>query len=84
MYAMLSMQENQMHTNSSMPAYTGSNGGGLLVWLVASLVAGAINDGIDNNINKKMETRMIAEGLKHNYRYCTLNMDNGDILYNDK
>lgn len=84
MYAMLSMEENQIHTNSSIPSYAGGNGGGFLIWLVASLVVEAINDGVENSLNKKMENRMITEGLKHNYRYCTLNMDNGDILYNDK
>ena len=84
MYAMLCMQENQINTNSSVPSYAGGNGGGFLIWLAASLVVEAINDGADKKLNRKMENRMIAEGLKHNYRYCTLNMDNGDVLYNDK
>lgn len=84
MYAMLSMQENQIHSNSSSPSFAGANNTGLLVGLVAFLIFEGINDGVDKGINKKMEKRLTAEGLKHNYRYCTLNMDNGDILYNDK
>jgi hypothetical protein len=85
MYAMLSIQENQMNSSaSSSPTLTGSNGGGLLIGFAALLVTGAINDGITNNANRKLEKKLTAEGLKHNYRYCTLNMDNGDIYYNEK
>lgn len=84
MHAMLSMQENEIHSHTSSPSYTGANGVGLLAGLVAFMIIDGINDGVDNRLNKKMEKRLTAEGLRHNYRYCTLNMDNGDILYNDK
>lgn len=83
MHAMLSIQENERHTHTSSPSYAGANGAGLLAGLVAFIIIDGINDAADKRLNKKMENRMTAEGLKHNYRYCTLNMDNGDILYND-
>lgn len=83
MYAMLSIQENQISSNSS-PTLGGGNSGGFLIGLAALLVAGAIEDRITNKENRKMEKGLTAEGLRHNYRYCTLDMDNGDILYNDK
>jgi hypothetical protein len=48
--------------------------------------AAVIKKYIDSAVrdSKKGAGELTAEGLRHNYRYCTLNMDNGDILYNDK
>jgi hypothetical protein len=48
-------QVNPIHSNTSAPSCAGANGGGLLIGLIALFVVEAINDGLDNSLNKKME-----------------------------
>lgn len=80
MYALLSMQVNYMQSSS----YAGGGGDNFPASLIGILLAGAIDQSITNKANKMMIRNFTAEGLKHNYRYCTLKMDNGDIMYQNK
>lgn len=81
MYALLSIEENYINYSS----YKGGSGGGnILVGLAAVLVSAAVDGVMEDGQNNKMVKRIRAEGLKHNYRYCTIDMDNGDIIYQDK
>jgi len=80
MYALLSIQENHIDGAST----TIPSSGNLLVAIVGSLISSTINESITKSANRSMTKRLTEEGLKHNYRYCFINMSSGDIVYHDK
>jgi hypothetical protein len=80
MYALLSIQENYTGPFASSTVATGN----ILSTMVATLINSALQQSIADSENKSLINRFSREGLQHNYRYCTLDMDNGDIIYHEK
>jgi hypothetical protein len=73
MYAVLSIMEEHAVGRSGIAA----NSNNLFANLAAAAVAGTV-DGITIPSRTK---KIFAEGLKHNFRRCYIDMDTGDILY---
>jgi hypothetical protein len=75
MYAVLSIMEEQAVGRSGISA----NSNSLFANLAAAAVAGTM-DGITITSRTK---KIFAEGLKHDFRQCCIDMDTGDILYSE-
>jgi hypothetical protein len=73
MYAVLSIMEEEAVGRSGIAA----NSNSLFANLAAAAVAGVV-DGITIPSRTK---KIFAEGLKHDFRRCYIDMDTGDILY---
>jgi len=80
MYALLSIQENYTGPYASSTVATGN----IITTMVATLINGALQQSIADSENRSVINRLSREGLKHNFRYCMLDMDNGDLIYHEK
>lgn len=81
MYALLSIQSNKLDEVASSNPPTSGN---VLAGIIASIINSAVQESIEKSANRSMTKRVTEEGLKHNFRYCFINMSSGDIVYRDR
>jgi hypothetical protein len=74
MYALLSLEENAANQPGN-----SSHSGSLLL----DLTAQALESLIQISSMKADAKRIVADGLKHGYRFCVVDMDSGDFLYRE-
>jgi len=74
MYALLSLEENAANQPSN-SSHSGS--------LILDLSAQALESLIQISSVKAGAKRIVADGLRHGYRYCAVDMDSGDFLYRE-
>lgn len=74
MYAILSLEENA----ANQPANSSHSGS-----LIVDLTSQALEFVIQVSSEKAGAKRIVADGLRHGYRYCTVDMDCGDFLYRE-
>ncbi len=74
MYAILSLEENAAKQGAG-ASYTGN--------LIVDLTAQALEFVVQVSSMEAGAKRIVADGLRHGYRYCAVDMDSGDFLYRE-
>ncbi len=74
MYALLSLEENVAKQGAA-ASYTGN--------LIVDLTTQALESVVQFSSAKAGAKRIVADGLRHGYRYCAVDMDSGDFLYRE-
>jgi hypothetical protein len=72
MYALLSLEENAAKRGSG-ASHTDN--------LLVDLSAMAMESAVQVSSERARARKIVADGLKHGYRYCVVDMDTGDFLY---
>lgn len=74
MYALLSLEENVSKPGAD-ASYTDN--------LIVDLTAQALESAVQVSSVKASARKIVADGLRHGYRYCAVDMDSGDFLYRE-
>lgn len=80
MYALLSIQARRSEEGSP---HSNVSSGNIIASLIADLVSSAVQQSIINAETRAITKQATNEGLKNHYRHCSLNMDDGDIIYKE-
>jgi hypothetical protein len=74
MYTLLSIQEYNTNNSASGGANTGS--------VIGDLIGAILISGVSEADSKSVLSKLTKSGLvQHKFRYCIINMDNGDIVF---